>query len=149
MLNPSIHKAHLSIYPGEYVPLFEKADVNQKDKRLSGIPEQGTMETIEELEHCYRIEMSLPGVTREDFLVETFDNTLSVILFPRATKHNAQNGVLSTEAASIQPSVHEVMLPGDADLLFVSARYKEGVLSIYVPKSKYPGRSLNTQIAVY
>lgn len=149
MQQQTSHTTQSSVYPGEYTHLYEgipfKRNVRKPTKRFVS----GTSGKIEDLGDCYFVELPLPGIRKEEFVVETSGNILSVVVFQAEAKGNIGERASSSKIESTQSFIREVALPEDADLLFVSAQYKEGILSIYVPKSMYAGRRLNTQIAVY
>jgi HSP20 family molecular chaperone IbpA len=43
----------------------------------------------------------------------------------------------------------KIVLPVNADPVFISAEYKAGILLLYIPKSTRPSKWMNTKIAIY
>ena len=89
---------------------------------------------ISESGDFYKVEIALPGVNRENFLVYRDKNILSVCV--------VHKGIKKIQMTRVIFLIHEfnyncferhLELPADADTKFVRAEYKEGVLRIYIP----------------
>lgn len=147
-MNTVVHKSEYSIYPGNYVPMLNEIEINEEivKTKQDGIIMPSV--NITESADCYKVEIALPGVDREDFLVYAEKNVLSVYVL----KHHQK--VVDPEKFRLHEFScncfeRHIELPGDADTEFVSAEYKEGILRIYVPIA--PGQSIvqHTRIVVY
>lgn len=149
MQQQNFHKTHSSIYPGEYTHLFEGVHFKKTRRKPFETLAAGTFEKIEDLGKCYFIEMSLPGITKEEFVVETCGNILSVVVIPSNSGKNIAGKFSQPKFDFGEYFIKEVLLPIDADPLFVSAKYHAGTLEIFIPKSKHPLRRMKTKIAVY
>ena len=70
-----------SVYPGEYVPLPEK-EALLTGLRSSGIDSAVQLPAVnmEEMKDCFKIEVLIPGVRREDILTYVENNILSIIV---------------------------------------------------------------------
>ena len=135
-------------YPGDYVPLLKPEEF---EKELAHFHE-GKMvfppANISELPDAYQVDVAMPGIRREEFLVHIESN----VLFIR---------VLHKEAG-LQPvskfRLHEfnyvcferhIDLPANADPEFMSAQFKAGILQVIIPKAACPIDGSSMQVVVY
>jgi HSP20 family molecular chaperone IbpA len=87
-----------------------------------------------ELEDEYRVTAELPGVDAKDFDVTVEEGVLS-IKGERRTTSTSEEG----EERESKCSFHErVRFPGEVDATKVSAAYRNGVLTVHVPKATQP-----------
>jgi HSP20 family protein len=147
-VNTVVHKSEYSIYPGNYVPILNEKEISEEivKTKQGGIMIPSV--NITESGDCYKIEIALPGVDRESFLVYAEKNVLSVY----AVQHHQKIGdpeKFRLHEFSCNCFERHIELPGDADTEFVSAEYKEGVLRIYVPKAPEQSIVQHTRIVVY
>ncbi len=143
------HTTHSSVYPGEYTHLYEGVHFKRTARKPTETFDPGTPGKIEDLGDCYFVEIPLPGIRKEEFVVETCGNILSVVVIPfRAEKKTSQNPLRPAFSFG-KYFIQEILLPEDADPLFVSAEYNAGTLEIFIPKSKHAVRKTKTKIAVY
>lgn len=90
-----------------------------------------------EVDNGYRAEIEVPGVNKEDIKLDTKNGVLRV----RVDKENESSdedkkkGYFRIER-SYTGFFREIPLPEDADEDKVSASYKDGVLSLEIPKNK-------------
>ena len=81
----------------------------------------------------YVIEVELPGMSKEDIEIYTYDNTLEVIARRKFERRVEKEGVLRMERA--YTGFRRVFpLPRDADPEKIKAKYENGVLRIEVGK---------------
>lgn len=148
MKNYLFHSRDCLIYPGEYVPTPETEAYAKKLKKSHKESAHQLPLNMDELEDCFRIEVSAPGSRRENFFIYILENILSIIVFQK------QHSVLKKE----QLKIHEfdkdcmerhILLPVNADAEFSSATYREGILTLYLPKSKEPFKTNIKQLIVY
>lgn len=140
--------AECSIYPGDYVPLLTEKEISEEIVRMKQDEIGSPSVNITESGDCYRVEIALPGVDRESFLVYAEKNVLSIY----AVQHHQKAGdpeKFSRHEFSCNCFERHIELPGDADTAFVSAEYKEGVLRIFVPKTPEQSIVQHTRIVVY
>ena len=67
-----------SIYPGQFVPLHNEVEIKEELKRSfaeSSVTQPPV--NLTESEHSVKVEIALPGVTREELLIYTDKNILS------------------------------------------------------------------------
>ena len=134
-----MHIEECTAYPGKYVPM---PDIEELLNNKPGSMTQPPL-NIDEFDNFFRIEVSLPGIHKQDIVVLIEDSVLTVKVI-----HKDANSIAS------KPWIHEfdinyferqISLPEDADIEFTSAEYRDGVLNLLVPKvathSKvHPGR---------
>lgn len=130
------------------MPILNEKEINEEivKTKQGGIMIPSV--NITESGDCYKIEIALPGVDRESFLVYAEKNVLSVY----AVQHHQKIGdpeKFRLHEFSCNCFERHIELPGDADTEFVSAEYKEGVLRIYVPKAPEQSIVQHTRIVVY
>lgn len=139
-----------SVYPGEYTHLYEGVNFTKRaDKKPIETFDPGSSGKIEDLGNCYFVEVPLPGISKEEFVVETCGNLLSVVIIPSKPEMSTRRKSSIHAFSFGNYFIQEILLPQDADTLFVSAEFNTGTLEIFVPKSKHPVRRMNTKIAVY
>ena len=134
------------IYPGECIPLFKE---NNLSSYLAGNKQSIFPVNIEELGSCYKIELSVPGAKRENFLINSYGNVVSVSVIHDDCELVNQESFQLHEFNYAGCFNRKIELPDNADFLFVSAEYKSGILRLYVPKSNHPLKWINTKIAIY
>lgn len=139
--------APLSVYPGEYIPLFEMYEFEQKIKSLPENNEVVLPANIEESAYCYTIEIPAPGVSRENFFIKVDDNMLSVSIIQDECRLAQQKNIQSHEY-DVGFYSRKIVLADNADAAFISAEYRSGILHLYVPKSEHPLKRVRTKIAV-
>lgn len=124
----------LSIYPGEYHPLPFAVVATKGGARQLAKEEGRVVENIVESGDHYKIEITAPGHTKDDFMVTLDKDHLYVF----ATKHRSKDiDLLSPGSPQLNEEFleHSVLLPANIDTDFLRAEYKDGVLSIWFPKT--------------
>lgn len=148
MANIVLHRSDYSIYPGDYVPLIKEEQIREELKH----PHKGKMlfppANITELADSFKIEIAIPGVKREDILIRADENVLSVYVLHKECPMHDQESIQLHEF-NYECFERHIILQDNADAEFVSAEYKEGILLLYVPKTKQPAKNLHTSIVVY
>jgi len=90
---------------------------------------------ITESESGYRIEAEVPGVKREDVQV-TVEHGKLTIQGDRKFESSAENDTLHRLERSEGTFLRNFRIPDDADPDSVKAGFKNGVLSVLIPKSE-------------
>lgn len=148
MENDVLYSPDCSIYPGHYVPLLKPEEIDE-ELRLS---HEGEMlfppVNITEMADSFKIDVAIPGVKREDFLVHTNENVLFVRVLqkdfgPKEVQH------FQLHEFNYQCFDRHVTLPDDADPEFSSAEYKGGILQVVMSKTKRPAKNRHNRIVVY
>jgi HSP20 family protein len=136
MQNDLLYSTGSSVYPGEYVPLFNENDLKKTIKHSTKNKTNNPPVNIKELMDFYKIELAVPGVKRENIVLNSYGNILSL-------------SVIHNEFNPDRDYNRKIVLPDNAEPIFVSAEYKSGILHLYIPKSTHPLKWTNTKIAVY
>ncbi|HTQ63843.1 MAG TPA: Hsp20/alpha crystallin family protein [Puia sp.] len=147
-MKQKIHNEHCTIYPGEYVPLLSEeqmiAELKQAGKKYISHP----VVNISELPEEFRIELLIPGMTREQILVHACKHALSVFAARKNYDSPEQEKQKSNEF-KYEGFNRKIHLPKNADPGFASAEYRSGVLCLHVPKTKKTAKNVDTTIVVY
>ena len=146
--NDIYYPEHTSIYPGKYEPMPGKEkelteELNKKGKKIVKAPVN-----IIELSDHYRIEIAVPGFSREDFFIQTKEHALSIAAVHKnpVEKDDPHYRFLSFNCKCVK---QEIVLPGDVDPDFVTAEYINGILQICIFKTSYPVENRPCNIIVY
>jgi HSP20 family molecular chaperone IbpA len=135
-----------TVYPGEYVPMPETeallGQVRTPHKEAAKL-----MINMDELSDCFKIEMALPGIGRENIFLHVFDNLLTVTIIHKS--NNAFKKKLKMREFETGCLTRHIVLPVNTDPEFASAEYGQGVLSLHIPKTDNPLKSANNHIVVY
>lgn len=136
------------VYPGQYVPMIDEENLRYGLKAFpQDAPRFLPPVNFTESDLAYRVEVAVPGMEREDFLVRTDGRQLVISLLHKTEE---------TDEATYR--IHEfnyacferrVELPGQADLSMIHASYRNGILGIHIPKSERPIEMRGGRIAVY
>lgn len=148
MENDIINNAGSSTYPGSYVPMIKEEEILKELKRTH----EGKMllppVNVAELPDSFKVEVAIPGVKREDFLIQADGNTLSVFVLHKDCEH-PERECFKLHEFNYECFDRPIVLPDNADAEFTCAEYKEGILHLYVPKTIQPVKNLHTRIVVY
>lgn len=136
------------IYPGIYVPLTREKEILRELKHLKKENVVHPPISISELSDSFKLEMFIPGMKRENIIIDASD--LRVFIYgthrePEDFQKNAdQIGSFKWEGFG-----SHFKLPKNADIEFASAEYKSGMLSIHFHKTHKPTKKLHTHLVVY
>ena len=143
MVKPLAHIADCSAYPGQYVPMPE---VEELLKRQKGCMTQPAI-NMDEFDNFFKIEVSLPGVRKEDIGILVQEDVLIIKVM-----HKDQGVSIS------RPKIHEfdvnyferqILLPEKTDAEFTTADYREGILNLIIPKVSDHSTLHSCRIVVY
>jgi len=101
---------------------------------------------VTEHEDFFVVELEIPGVKREEFLIEAQGNALSVYV--------VHNNILLNEETKAEKKEHtcfdrHIILDGNIDTEFIIAEYLAGILKLHVPKSDKPVKVPKVKITAY
>jgi HSP20 family protein len=134
-----------TIYPGVYVPLIKGKEVLDELKHLKKEDMVHPSVNIAELPDSFKIEMAIPGMKREEIMIDAEDHKLFV--------YGAHKKIYESEdqvGTTCGGFGKRIKLPKNADIEFASAEYKSGILSICFLKTKKSiNKKLRTQLVVY
>lgn len=149
MQNDLLYTDRSSIYPGKYVSLYRECDFCKTIKNTSENKASSLPVNIIELGNTYKIELAIPGVKRENLFLKACGNVLSVSVI-----HN-NNGEPYKKKFRLHEFIFDsylsrkIVLPDNADPVFISTKYTSGILQLHISKSKHPVKRVITNIAVY
>ena len=148
MNNSTLHLSAYSVYPGEFIPPMNEDEIKEELKR--SIKDNITTPPVNmiELNDSFLIDVALPGIKREELLINTDDNILSVcVIHKELESHKARNFQL--HEFNYECFDRHIILPENVDAEFVSAEYREGILHMRLPKTDTPSQKPHTRIVVY
>ncbi|MEB2786985.1 Hsp20/alpha crystallin family protein [Algoriphagus persicinus] len=102
---------------------------------------------ISETENDFRVEMAVPGLKKEDFKVELYNNTLTIEaeVSENSEEHNQNRGYTRKEF-SYRAFTRSFYLPNTVENDKIEAKYQEGILRLVIPKReearKKPARTI-------
>ena len=99
---------------------------------------------VQEKADAYRLEAELPGLTEKDFTVNVEHNLLTISSPQEHSEEREENGYVIRERRS-GAFRRSFALPEDVDADQISATFKDGLLTLTVPKT---GKAQARQIAV-
>ena len=148
MENTSLYDTDCSIYPGDYVPLL-KPDEIEEELRHS---HEGEMclppVNITELSDSFKVDIAIPGVKRQDFMVHANENVLFVRVLHKEYRPQEVERFQLHEF-NYECLDHRIILPDNADSEFTSAVYEAGILCLHISKTNRPTKNLYSRIVVY
>ena len=148
MKSDILYSPDCSIYPGDYMPLLRAEEIEEELKLSHEGEALFPPVNITELADSFKVEVAIPGVRREDFLLHAKENVLFVrVLHKEYVVEGSERFQL--HEFNYQCFDRQVVLPDNADAEFISAEYKAGILRLYIPKSDQPAKNRHTRIVVY
>ncbi len=136
------------IYPGEYTPLPELEQLAAELK----IHREGTvvqpLVNVRDSDESFTVEVAIPGVKRENFLLAVNDHVLSIALFVKSSI-DCTAGNFHLHEFNYECFDRHILLPTNTNPELASAFYKEGLLQIYIPKETDPVKTDALRIVVY
>ncbi len=143
-------KEESPIYPGNYVPSPEmKNELNRSKISEKGIFAAKPPVNISETTEYFIIHVAIPGVERENISIQIHGDHLSVMTVCK--KHEEPQIHKSHIQEFDKPTCFErhILLPENADTIFIRAEYKQGVLYLYIPKSYNTANKTENHIVAY
>lgn len=136
-----------NIYPGSYVPLLNEEETLSSVQHFGHLKKEPFAFNVTDDAEAYRIDIAIPGVRPENFLVDADDHGLNVYVQQRRfADHQHFGGLQQTTSIC---SDCEIALPGPTDPDFILAQYSGGMLHLYVPKVAHAGENHRSRVVVY
>ena len=148
MENFALYETGQVIYPGQYVPILSEEKLHNEIKHAFKTESVLPKVNITELADSYIAELTIPGVSREDFLIHTDDNILTVCVLHKGCSQQSKSHIPKHEFNYGLCDRH-IILPDNADAAFISAEYSAGTLRFHVQKTKHPVKNFHSRIVVY
>lgn len=136
-----------SAYPGEYIPMPEAEAMLKELKLATNDPGAIPLINMKEDKDCFKIEVIIPGVRREDIFIHVQDSILTIMVLHMACEKLKKK--LQIHEFDTRCLERHILLPENADTEFVSAEYRQGILCLQIPKAKEPATFKSQQIVVY
>ena len=143
-----LYKPPNSIYPGEYVPSVNEEEIKKLISKTHKKKINHPPVNITELADLFKIEIAIPGMGREEFLVQATENVLQVYAVHKDRGFNGHGNPKQKEF-NYECCHSEITLPENVDTEFISAEYKAGILRLFIPKAKHFRKNLRANIIVY
>ena len=140
MLSLQHYTEKYPVYPGEYTSLLEPEDIEEEHRKRKDIKIKEPLVNVNELKDIFKIEVAVPGVKREE-------NILSIIVVHKGETNEDRSSKLHEFDNDFLE--RHIFLPPGADIQFIRAEYKEGVLHFYLPKTIGPTKPVSAPIVVY
>lgn len=134
------------VYPGEYI-LMPEIEALLGDFKIIRKDAFRPLVNMDELADSFKIEMAIPGVKNEDILIQVHDHILSVTVLHKDRREMMKE--LKMHEFETECFERHIVLPDNADSEFASAEYRQGILKLYLPKTKEHSKFSTNQIVVY
>lgn len=136
-----------SAYPGEYSPMPWSEGLLKEISLAGNDAGPKPLVNLDEYNDYYKIDVLIPGASRDDIFLHVKNSILSIIVLHMACeKHLKQLHIHEFDTRCFE---RFIFLPENADTEFVSAEYKHGMLSLHIPKTLKPSPINDQQIIVY
>ena len=142
-----LYAKEYSVYPGEYIPLPEVEALEEELKIHGKDSAAKPLINMDEFKDCFKIEVVVPGVRREDIFIHVHDNVLSIVVLHKDCEELKKK--LQRHEFESDFLLRNILLPDNADAEFISAGYRQGILSLHIPKTHKPSKNNTNQIVVY
>ncbi|CAN5847848.1 N/A [soil metagenome] len=146
--NPSFHTQKYTVYPGEYIPMIDVEELNNElTKPHDGSILQPFINVSEHRDH-FKVEAAIPGLNREDFYINIDEDILSIAVLHKKLEQ-IEEKKFQLHEFNYDCFNRNVILPQNIEKDFVKAEYRDGMLSLYFPKTNTPGHHPRSNIIVY
>lgn len=88
---------------------------------------------IYESENAYRLDVEVPGVTKEDIILNFKDGYLTIEV---TAKERTEEGYTAIRQERLMGEASRQFYLGEVDEKAISAKYENGILTVMVPKTK-------------
>ena len=135
--------ADCSAYPGGYVPMPEIEELLSDKKSCMKQPAIN----MDEFDNFFKIEVSLPGIFRQNIVVLAEDQTLRIKVINK--DQDDSPGRSRIHEFDVNYFERQIALPEKCDAEFISAEYKDGILNLIMPKVSEHTKCHAGKIVVY
>jgi len=135
-------------YPGDYIPMHNEEEIREELQDHHEGNLQQPLVNIKEVDNLYKVEIAIPGVKREDFVIYAEENILTVSLLHKESDCG-ETEKFKMHEYNFGCFKRLIMLPEDAETELACAEYKGGILRLYIPKINQVVKNLHTTIVVY
>ena len=142
-----LYEKEYSAYPGEYIPMPETEALLRELKLTAKESDISPLVNMDEYDDCFKIEVALPGIRREEIFIQSHDTILQVAVLHKA--HEMAEKKLQIHEFDHNCFHRNILLPENADAEFIAAEYREGILTIHIPKDGESCTISTNQVVVY
>lgn len=135
-------------YPGTYIPLSFNWQDAMKDIRASRAASFKPLANVCENEDHYQVDIAAPGHNKEDFIVHLKNRRLEIVACI-SKKLSSEKSVYHRHEFNFDSFDKVLKLPHNVDADLISAKYHDGILSFYLPKTTTPDKEAVHKIIVY
>ncbi len=135
-------------YPGTYMPLSFNWKEAMKDIRANRAASFKPLANVYETDDHYQVEIAAPGHNKEDFIVHLKNRRLEIVALI-SRRHSSEKSVYHRHEFNFDSFDHLLNLPHDVDADLITAKYHDGILSFYLPKTTMPDKEVVHKIIVY
>lgn len=122
---------------------FEKNLIFRSQENRSAIPSVN----IREVEDHFILDMAAPGLRKEDFKINLENNVLSITSESKKEEEE-KNEKYTRKEFNYSSFCRSFSLPKSIDLDKIKADYKDGILTIALPKREEAKVALNREISI-
>ena len=141
-----INPSESSIYPGGYAPLAEAEAIVQEFKKSGRQTSSLPLLKIAEYPDFIKMEVQLPGVKREGIHINVQHNVLTIFVLHKY--NSAWQKALHVHEFDTEFMEHHILLEENADVEFIIAEFRSGILNLHIPKTEHPVTTAFTRIVV-
>jgi len=146
--NTSHQVNHVTVYPGEYTPVLHKEDLTEELKLTREGTVMQPLVNIREFTDCYTIEVCIPGLNREDFIITAENHTINIRVLHK-DKINPKSMGYQLHEFNYECFKREITMPKNADTEQIKAEYLAGLLHMHIPKTERPPDKISLEVVVY
>lgn len=146
--NNHLHTNNCTIYPGEHTPMLDMEELKiELQKPHAGSTIQPFINVSEHREY-FKVEAAIPGLNREDFYIHIDEDVLSIAVLHKKLEE-LEEKKFQLHEFNYECFNRNVILPRNIEKDFVKAEYRDGILSLYFPKTDTPHQHPHSNIIVY
>ncbi len=135
-------------YPGTYMPLSFNWQETMKEIQANRAASFSPLANVYEAEDHYQIDIAAPGHNKEDFIIYLKNRQLEIVACI-SKRQASEKSVYHRHEFNFNSFDHKLELPRDVDADLISAKYCDGILSLYLPKTTTPEKEVIHSIIVY
>lgn len=124
-------KRHNAFFPAVLEEYFRPDWMGGTQNHNASVPPVNIRET----ESAYEVELSAPGKTKEDFVIEVDQNVLSISSETKS-EEKTENVKYTRREFSMSSFKRSFTLPKTANDDSITAAYENGILTVSIPKKE-------------
>ncbi|MDO6801750.1 Hsp20/alpha crystallin family protein [Wenyingzhuangia sp. 1_MG-2023] len=125
-----------SNYPDLFDRLFHSDILNGSNKHYSKTNTSIPLVNVSEKDDGFTIEMAIPGFKKEDFKIELNNGKLTISSEKKENNKSVNNDNYTLKEYSYQSFSRSFTLTDTLEQDQVTASYKDGILTLFIPKKE-------------